>query len=80
MISGQAFLGEALYMWGQGTQGDSLTLEDTGLVLNGLTLFRVVPGASAATTGHWEPVTNGDPDNPELLFYDGDVVLYWVED
>jgi hypothetical protein len=34
----------------------------------------------AMPSGHWEPVTNGDPDNPEIVFYNGDVVLTWVED
>ena len=30
---------------------------------------------------HWEPVTNGDPDFPEILFDDdGDVVMEEVED
>jgi hypothetical protein len=78
MISGQGFLGDGLFMWGQGAEGDSLTLEDTGLLLDGLTLFRLVPGPGAG--GRWEPVTNGDPENPELVFYEGDVVMYFVVD
>lgn len=44
-----------------------------------LTVVDGVPTWSGAVTGgHWEPVTNGDPDNPELVFADGDVVMSWV--
>jgi hypothetical protein len=78
MISGQVFLGEALYMWGQGAEGYGLVMADTGLALNGLTLFRLVPAPGAG--GRWEPVTNGDPENPELVFYEGDCVMYFVAD
>lgn len=31
------------------------------------------------TSGHWEPVTNGDSDSPEIVFSDGDVVMTFVE-
>lgn len=31
-------------------------------------------------SGHWEPVTNGDPDSPEIVFSDGDVAMTFVED
>lgn len=41
---------------------------------------RVQWGSGSGVGGHWEPVTNGDPDNPEIVFYDGDVLMYWVED
>lgn len=34
---------------------------------------------SAASTTHYEPVTNGDPDNPEIVFEDGDVVMEEVD-
>ena len=30
-------------------------------------------------TQRWEPVTNGDVDNPEILFAGGDVVMQLVE-
>lgn len=29
----------------------------------------------AASSGYWEPLTNGDSTTPELLFYNGDVVM-----
>jgi hypothetical protein len=31
--------------------------------------------ASSALGTRWEPVTNGDPDSPELIFENGDVVM-----
>lgn len=31
------------------------------------------------TSGYWEPLTNGDPDYPELMFdVDGNVLMTWV--
>lgn len=36
--------------------------------------------AAGVAGGYWEPVTNGDSENPELVFYDGDVVMTWVTD
>jgi hypothetical protein len=63
MISGQAFLlSDGVYAWGDGAEGDTLVFQDTGLSVNGLTLFKLVPAPGAG--GHWEPVTNGDPENP----------------
>lgn len=36
---------------------------------------------SGSVSGRWEPVTNGDPLDPQLVFDDtGDVVMSWVED
>lgn len=32
------------------------------------------------TGGHWEPVANGDPVSPEIVFSDGDVLMTFVED
>ncbi len=36
--------------------------------------------AGTAVAGHWEPLTNMDPDAPELVFVDGLCVVVWVED
>jgi hypothetical protein len=36
--------------------------------------------ADASAGGHWEPVTNGDADSPEIVFGDGDVVMTFMED
>lgn len=36
-------------------------------------------GAGGAGAGRWEPVTNGDLENPEILFCNGDVVMAFVE-
>lgn len=30
-------------------------------------------------SGYWEPLTNGDPATPELIFLDGDVIMMWVD-
>lgn len=78
MISGQAFLGgDGLFLWGGSfAAGDTFALQSTGLAVNGVDLLEIVPSTGGA--GHWEPVTNGDTDNPELVFYNGDVVMYWV--
>lgn len=39
----------------------------------------VVAWRALEDSGHWEPMTNGDPDNPEMLFDgDGDIIMVWV--
>jgi hypothetical protein len=79
MISGQVLLlADGIYAIGAGAEGDTLVFQDTGLSVNGLTLFKLVTAPGAG--GRWEPVTNGDPENPELVFYEGDVVMYFVAD
>lgn len=36
-------------------------------------------GAPSPADAHYEPVTNGDPVNPDLIYnVDGDVVMGWV--
>lgn len=81
MSNGPVQVGDSWYLWGLtgAVDGAGLALEDTGLVVGAQTLYRIIPGAGS-TVGHWEPVTNGDPDNPELVFYEGDIVVYWVTD
>ena len=32
------------------------------------------------SSGHYEPVANGDIDDPEIVFAEGDVVMVWTED
>lgn len=34
--------------------------------------------AALNTIGRWEPLTDGDPINPELLFMGGDVIMMWI--
>jgi hypothetical protein len=46
-------------------------------------VLAVVAGILAYATledlGHWEPMTNGDPDNPEMLFDgSGEIIMVWV--
>lgn len=73
------FTGDTWYAWGQGTDGQALLLQATGETLDGLALFRVVPGDAAAAGGYWEPVTNGDPVSPEVVFdMFGDIVMGFV--
>jgi hypothetical protein len=77
MSHGPTQAGEVWYFWGQeAAAGDGLVLEETGEELNGLPLFRIVPGAG--TGGHWTIVANGDPENPDLVYYEGDVIDYFV--
>lgn len=58
----------------------------TGSVANPTTTPAItldVSGAitTAVTTGaRWEPVTNGDVDDPEIVFAAGDVVMALQED
>jgi hypothetical protein len=47
--------------------GISLDYDDETNVLT-------ISGSAAATT-RWEPLTNGDPDFPELIYEDGDVLM-----
>jgi len=66
MSNGPVQVGDSWYLWGQGTDGDSLTLETTGLTLNGLTLFRIVGGTPAGSG--------------ELLVEDGAMELLFDDD
>jgi hypothetical protein len=49
MSNGPVQIGDSWYVWGLtgATETASLALEDTGLTLNGTTLWRIVPGAAA---------------------------------
>lgn len=42
--------------------------------------FLAIASGTGGGSTHWEPVTNGDPDFPEIVFSDGDVVMVEVED
>jgi hypothetical protein len=57
----------------------TITAIDIGALANSDT---VVPTSKAVTTaiagfgaGGYEPLTNGDPATPELMFHDGDVLM-----
>lgn len=42
-------------------------------------IVSTVPEASAPQEiGTWSILTNGDPDNPEIIFVDGEVVAIYV--
>jgi hypothetical protein len=32
-----------------------------------------------ASLGFWAPLTNGDPDDPGIIFFDGQVVMVFME-
>lgn len=49
------------------------------LAADGAWVWTIGGGSGGVSGGHWEPLTNGDPENPELVFYDGDVVMTFVE-
>lgn len=38
-----------------------------------------IGGGGSGSGGRWEPLTNGDPENPEILFANGDVLMTFVE-
>ncbi len=73
------FLTEPLVQGFGTAEWQTFVTVDTGFVVDGWPVYRLELRDSAAG-GHWEPVTNGDPDNPELVFYEGDIVVYWVTD
>ncbi len=74
-------IGEILYVSAAGylVPIDVTTLTDGDTIRWNATLGAWVLGRGDGG-GHWEPVTNGDPENPELVFDDGDVVMYLVPD
>ena len=49
MSNGPVQVGDSWYWWGptDGTEGASVLMESTGVTLNGLTLWRLVPGTVA---------------------------------
>jgi hypothetical protein len=49
--------------------------DDTSLIADSTQPQGLRWGVPVRTTMHWEPVTNGDADSPELVFDDGDVVM-----
>jgi hypothetical protein len=65
------------------TAGRLYAATDTGVVYrvanDGSGWEEFVAGGSGAVTGYYEPMTNGDPVTPEILFdADGDVIVAWV--
>jgi len=42
------------------------------------TLTAAIAAIPPSSTGYYEPVTNGDPAAPEILFHDGDVVMHFI--
>lgn len=64
---------------GIGAAGQVPVLVDTGMTMGGTPIYRLT-FQGAVLNGHWEPLTNGDTENPEILFSDGDVLMTWVTD
>ncbi|HYC32859.1 MAG TPA: hypothetical protein VEB59_11270 [Gemmatimonadales bacterium] len=67
---------------GVGQPGDTLVLEDTGLELDGqaVLIARFRPALTGPASVQWTPVTNSDPENPQLLWIDGDFLELPRED
>lgn len=67
-----------------GTYGDALNVGQFTVAADGrITAAMDVPISAAGTVGplspHYEPLTNGNPTNPDLIYNsDGDVVMAWV--
>ena len=67
-----------------GTYGDASNVGQFTVNAAGQLTFAAniaISGAGGTTplSPHYEPVTNGDPVNPDLIFNsDGDVVMAWV--
>jgi hypothetical protein len=68
-------------------QYDAILLRDNGTswdveLRNSSVLTTIINdggvGGGEASDPHWEPMTNGDPTNPEFMFIDGDVAMVWV--
>jgi hypothetical protein len=55
-----------------------IVLAGGGTTITPNDLLQTLTIASSSSTSHWEPVTNGDPDAPEIIFVDGDVLMIEV--
>jgi hypothetical protein len=56
MISGQVLLlADGIYAIGAGAEGDTLVFQDTGLSVNGLTLFKLVTAPGRVGAGSRSP-------------------------
>jgi hypothetical protein len=63
---------DTIYCLTDGTAaGDQATVGDEWVVLH-------ANPVGTEDSGRWEPLTTGDPDNPELIFLGGDVVMVFV--
>lgn len=79
MISGQNIFENGFFYWGSGTAGQSFVLQATGVTVNGVTLWRLVPG-SVTLGGIWEPLVTGGADSPEIVFSNGAALMTFVAD
>lgn len=59
---------------GVGTTGQVLTSNGAAA----LPTWQDATGGETHEDGYWSVLTNGDPDSPEIVFADGDVVMVWV--
>jgi predicted secreted protein len=56
--------------WSVVAGGGSMSKAEIEAVLTG-----EISSHTHAANGQYEPVTNGDADSPEILFYNGDVIM-----
>lgn len=57
------------------TAGDNITLDDS---VPGVLTINGESGGGGG--GYWSPLTDGDPDETELVFLNGDVIMVWIPD
>jgi hypothetical protein len=59
---------------------DTLTLVGSGVTITtdaSTDTITFTASGGGADDPHWEPMTNGDPTNPEFMFIEGDIVMVW---
>lgn len=81
-LSSLAQAGAASLLFGRGSAAgagdwESITLGD-GLTMTGTVLSAVISATTIPTIGYWTPITDGDEDETDLIFADGEAIMAWV--
>lgn len=67
---------DAHSLWGIPLSGDGPVAGDTYIFSAATGKFELAQSSVAkAKATRWEPLTNGDPENPELVYFNGDIMM-----